>query len=80
LSTNDIRSKCININELNEALEIAKKLNLSYDLYLHGLFHQIEVDLGNLEATEQHLKNYLNEIGKIPAGMRNMVWITGTLF
>ena len=33
-----------------------------------------------LKAAEQHLKNYLNKIDEIPAGMRNMVWIDAAFF
>ena len=79
-TTSGIRPKYIDIKELNEALEIAKKLNLPQGVYLHGLLHQTEFDLGNLEAAEQHLKNYLNEIDEIPAGMRNTVWIDAAFF
>lgn len=79
-TTSGVRPKNIEINEQKEALSIAKKLNLPQGVYLHGLLHQTEFDLGNLEAAETHLKNYLDEMDEIPAGIRNAVLIDAAFF
>jgi hypothetical protein len=79
-STGGIRPKLIAIDELEEAKTLAKKLNLSYGVYMHGLLHQTTFDLGQLEKSENHLLNYLEEIEEIPAGMRNTVWLDAAFF
>ena len=79
-STGGIRPKLIAIDELEEAKTLAKKLNLSYGVYMHGLLHQTTFDLGQLEKSENHLLNYLEEIEEIPAGMRNAVWLDAAFF
>jgi hypothetical protein len=80
LSTSGTRPKEIDINELTEALDIAKKLKLPQGVYLHGMLHQAEFDLGNIENAEIHLKNYLADIDEIPAGMHNIVYLDAVFF
>lgn len=80
LTTSGTRPRDISIEELKEALTIAKKLNLPQGVYLHGMLHQTEFDLGNLDSAENHLKNYIDDIDEIPAGIRNMVWIDAAFF
>ncbi|TKC00710.1 M50 family metallopeptidase [Pedobacter cryophilus] len=79
-STGGIPPKLIAIDELEEAKTLAKKLNLSYGVYMHGLLHQTTFDLGQLEKAENHLLNYVEEIEEIPAGMRNTVWLDAAFF
>ena len=79
-STGGIRPKLIVIDELEEAKTLAKKLNLSYGVYMHGLLHQTTFDLEEIEKAENHLLNYIEEIEEIPAGMRNTVWLDAAFF
>jgi len=80
LTTSGTRPKNIDVDELTEALSIAKKLKLPQGVYLHGMLHQTALDLGNLEAAEVHLKNYLDDIEEIPAGIRGMIYLDAAFF
>ena len=80
LSTSGTRPKDLDFNELKEALEISKKLNLPQGVYIHGMLHQAEFDSGNLDEAEYHLNNYLTAIDEVPAGMHNTVYLDATFF
>lgn len=75
-----IRPKEIDINELNEANTLAKKLNAPFGVYLHSFFHQAEFDKGNIEKAEQHLLDYIKEVESIPKGIHNIVWLDAAFF
>lgn len=75
-----IRPKDIDVNELNEADTLAKKLQASFGVYLHSFFHQSEFDKGNFDKAEQHLLDYIKEIESIPKGIRNIVWLDAAFF
>jgi hypothetical protein len=79
-TTSGIRPKNIEMEDLVEAQRIAKKLKLPFGVYIHGLLHQTSFDLGEIEKAEIHLKNYIQEIEEIPAGMRNGVWLDAAFF
>ena len=80
LSTSGTRPKDLDLNELAETVDIAKKLKLPQGVYLHGMLHQAAFDLGNIENAEIHLKSYLADIDEIPAGMHNMVYLDAAFF
>lgn len=75
-----IRPRDIDINELNEADTLAKKLQAPFGVYLHSFFHQAEFDNGNFDKAEQHLLDYVKEIESIPKGIRNIVWLDAAFF
>jgi hypothetical protein len=79
-SAGGLRPSLLNTTELEEALTLAKKLQAPFGVYLHSYFHQAAWDLGDLEAAEKHLSNYVSEIESIPAGIKNAVWLDAAFF
>jgi hypothetical protein len=79
-TTSGIRPKMYNINELEEAQTIAKRLNEPFGVYIHGIFHQAAFDNGDIEKAEKHLLDYISEAENIPDGIRNMVWLDAAFF
>jgi hypothetical protein len=75
-----IRPKSININELEEALAIAKRLDEPFGVYIHGILHQAAFDNDDVEKAEKHLLDYINEADNIPEGIRNSVWLDAAFF
>ena len=79
-TTSGMRPKSININELEEALAIATRLNEPFGVYIHGFLHQAALDNGDVEKAEKHLHDYINEADNIPDGIRNTVWLDAAFF
>lgn len=79
-TSSGIRPKLININELEEALDIAKRLDEPFGVYIHGFLHQAAFDNGDIEKAEKHLFDYINEADNIPEGIRNAVWLDAAFF
>ncbi len=79
-STGGIRPRLWVQEELQEAFTLAKKLDAPFSVYLHSFFHQAAFDKGDMDAAEQHLKNYMEEAHKIPDGIRNSVWLDAAFF
>ncbi len=79
-SSSGIRPKLLDRNELTEAQALAIQLNAPFGVYLHSFFHQVAFDRGDLDAAEQHLLDYIGEADRIPAGLRNIVWLDAAFF
>ena len=79
-TSSGVRPKLLNINELEEALAVAKRLNEPFGVYLHGFLHQVAFDNDDVAAAEKHLLDYINEAENIPEGIRNMVWLDAAFF
>ena len=75
-----VRPRDINLNELNEALVLAKKIKAPFGVYLHSFYHQAALDQDNFEEAEQHLNDYIAGIESIPKGIRNIVWLDAAFF
>lgn len=79
-STGGLRPSKLSLLDLKEALALAKKINAPFGVYLHSYFHQLNWDVGNLEAAEKHLQDYISEIESIPAGVQNAVWLDAAFY
>jgi hypothetical protein len=79
-SSGGIRPRLLNIEEINEAMSLAVKLNAPMKVYLHFYFYQFAFDNGNFDEAEMHLKNYLNEVESIPKGFRGSVFLDAAFF
>jgi hypothetical protein len=79
-TSSGIRPKLININELEEALAVAKRLDEPFGVYIHGFLHQVAFDNEDIEKAEKHLRDYINEADNIPEGIRNSVWLDAAFF
>lgn len=79
-TTGGLRPSKLNWAELEEASALAKKLNAPFGAYVHGYFHQAVWDKGDIEAAEQHLLDYVNEIDAMPDGIKNVVWCEAAFF
>jgi hypothetical protein len=79
-TSSGMRPKSININDLEEALDIAKRLDEPFGVYIHGFLHQAAFDNGDMEKAEKHLLDYINEADNIPDGIRNSVWLDAAFF
>jgi hypothetical protein len=75
-----VRPKSLNINELEEALAIAKRLDEPFGVYMHGFLHQAAFDNNEIEKAEKHLLEYVNEADNFPEGVRNAVWLDAAFF
>lgn len=80
LSSSGMRPRLLNIDELNEAQFLANKIDAPYGVYLHSYFHQAAWDKGETAEAEKHLLNYVEDAEKIPAGIRNSVWLDAAFF
>ena len=79
-SSGGIRPALLDLDELNESKVLADKLNAPFGVYLHSFFYQVAFDRGDLDAAEQHLKEYIGEVNEIPQGLRGMVYLDGAFF
>jgi hypothetical protein len=75
-----IRPKSINVNDLEEALTLAKRLNEPFGVYIHGFLHQAAFDNNEIEKAEKYLLDYISEADNIPEGIRNTVWLDAAFF
>ncbi len=74
------RPRLLNLDEMKEARVLADKLAAPYGIYLHSYFHQAAWDRGEIDLSEQHLLDYIIGADKIPAGIRNAVWLDASFF
>ena len=79
-SSGGVRPSKLSVTDLEEALSLAKKINAPFGVYLQSYFHQQNWDIGNVEAAEKKLHDYINEIESIPAGVQNSVWLDAAFF
>jgi Peptidase family M50 len=79
-STGGIRPKLLNMDDLQEAQVLAKKLKAPFAVYLHAFFHQAAFDNADVEKAEQYLQNYIEDADAIPQGLRNAVWLDAAFF
>jgi len=79
-SASGLRPKLIDMAELQEAQILSDRLNAAFGVYLHSFFHQAAFDKGDFPMAEQHLLDYIREADKIPAGIRNAVWLDAAFF
>jgi hypothetical protein len=79
-TTGGYRASQLNLVELEEAAELAKKLNAPFGVYLHSYFHQAAWDKGDIAKAEQHLLDYIAGIDAIPDGVKSMVWCDAAFF
>jgi len=69
-----------NADQLEEALQLANKLEAPTEVYLHGLSFHSAWDRGDLVVAEQSLQQYLANIDAVPPGFQNGVWLDAALF
>lgn len=79
-STAGTRPAELAYEELTEALELARKLNAPFEVYLHSYFHQAAFDRGDIELAEKHLQDYVRGAESIPQGIRSVVWLDAAFF
>jgi hypothetical protein len=77
---NGTRPKLLDINQLEEAKELAQKLNEPFEVYIHSFFHQVALDNDDIVQAEKHLLAYINQAPNIPDGVRNGVWLDAAYF
>ncbi|GCC49921.1 hypothetical protein SanaruYs_01350 [Chryseotalea sanaruensis] len=74
------RPLLFNADELDEAKQLAVKLEAHMGLYIDYFLYQQAADQGNIEKAEAHLKDYLAQVDAIPEGLRASVWIDAAFF
>jgi uncharacterized membrane protein len=79
-SSGGIRPRLLDLNELDEALMLAKKLNAPMGVYLHGYYYQKALDEEKFDEAEKHLNEYIAEIESIPKGIQSSVWLDAAFF
>ncbi|CAN5286642.1 hypothetical protein BH09BAC3_BH09BAC3_22600 [soil metagenome] len=79
-SSAGLRPRFLNIDDLNEAMALAKKLKAPMGVYLNAYFYQMAFDKGDLDQAEKYLKEYIAEIENIPKGIRGAVWLDAAYF
>ncbi|NBW35515.1 MAG: hypothetical protein EBR30_10950 [Cytophagia bacterium] len=75
-----LRPLQFNAQELEEAKQLAEKLDAPMGLYIDYFLYQQAADKGDLVKAEEHLKTYLAQIEAIPEGLRGSVWIDAAFF
>lgn len=79
-SASGIRPRDLPIAEIQEAKELAEKLQAPMGVYLHSYHYQVELDTNNIESAEVHLLNYVKLANDVPGGIRNAVWLDAAFF
>jgi hypothetical protein len=79
-ATGGIRPAMYNMDELNEAQELAVKLKAPFGVYIHSFFHQAAFDKGDFDTAEMYLKRYIDQADDVPDGVRGMVWLDAAFF
>lgn len=79
-SAGGTRPADLNASELEEALELGRKLNAPFIIYLHSYAHQANFDRGDYDSAEHHLKEYLRGVDTIPAGIQSIAWLDAAFF
>ncbi len=75
-----IRPRQFNKAELQEAHELATKLDAPMAVYVSYLYYQFALDSGEIEEAELHLNEYLARAEEVPEGMRGSVWLEAAFF
>lgn len=75
-----LRPLQFNTQELEEAKQLAEKLDAPMGLYIDYFLYQQAADKGDMVKAEEHLKTYLAQIEAIPEGLRGSVWIDAAFF
>jgi hypothetical protein len=75
-----LRPLQFNGDELQEAKQLAVKLDAPMGLYIDYFLYQQAADIGDLVKAEEHLKTYLSQVEAIPDGLRGSVWIDAAFF
>jgi hypothetical protein len=79
-SSGGIRPRLLDLNELDEAVMLAKKLNAPMGVYLHAYYYQKALDEEKFDEAEKHLKEYIAEVESIPTGIQSAVWLDAAFF
>ncbi len=66
--------------ELEQAAQLAKKINAQMGIYTHYFFYQNAFDRNELDQAEIHLKDYIEGQEAIPAGIRYGVSLEAAFF
>ncbi len=74
------RPRNLDMKELLEANDLARKLNDPYLVYINSFYYQAAFDRGDLEQAELHLKEYIGRAGDIPEGIRSSLWLEAAFF
>ncbi|MEY4931143.1 MAG: hypothetical protein RI909_1867, partial [Bacteroidota bacterium] len=75
-----LRPSLLSMEELEEARTLAIKLDAPMKVYIHYFFYQAALDRHEVDAAEEHLNNYIQDVDAIPEGMRGSVWIEAAFF
>lgn len=75
-----IRPRLLNKTELQEAHQLATKLDAPMAVYVSYLYYQFALDSHELEEAELHLKEYLTRAEAVPESMRGSVWLEAAFF
>lgn len=78
--TSGVRPALLNMDDLQEAQTLANQIKAPLGVYLHSFFHQAAFDKGDIDQAETYLLNYIEATEKIPAAIRNMVWLDAAFF
>jgi hypothetical protein len=66
--------------ELQEAQELAVKLDAPMKVYIHYFFYQAAFDRHEFDQAEIYLNQYIEQADSVPEGMRGSVWIEAAFF
>lgn len=75
-----IRPAELNQADIDEAEALAHRTGAPMGMYLPGIQHQIGFDRGDLDQAEDYLLKYIENVEKIPEGIRNSVWADAAFF
>lgn len=68
------------LDDLQEALALAEKIDAPMRVYLQYYFYYRALDNDDVDLAEQHLTAYIGQIEAIPEGVRGSVWIDAAFF
>lgn len=79
-SSGGVRPGLLNIDEINEALTLGKKLDAPMKVYVLYYLYHAAFDKSRYEEAQAYLNEYMAEIESIPKGLRGSVFLDAALF
>lgn len=79
-SSGGIRPRLLNQAELQEALDLGKKIEAPTKLFIEYYNYQSALDKGDYDEAESSLKKYLDEMNSIPEGFRSAVFLDAAFY
>lgn len=79
-SSNGMRPSALNRKEMEEALQLAEKIQAPMGLYFHYYYFYHAFDAQDINLAEEHLLSYVNKSHLIPQGLHYGVYLDAAFF